>query len=178
MLSNLIRGGNGSTGFILHSGRFSSKFSGIFSTPPSTLSASSSEGVNQPVVGTSHLAIMKHFTQIVTKGGQKRDDIISQVNAILRQKYGVEWPIQVAVDSVKPVLKFQRFKHSKQYVPIILHAASAEGIAIRWIVQAAHNRNYLGKRDFKRGLIDELDAVIQGTSSVYQKRFTFHRNPN
>ena len=103
---------------------------------------------------------------------------MSQVNAILRQRYGVEWPIQVAVDSVKPVLKFQRFKHSKQYVPIILHAASAEGIAIRWIVQAAHNRMYLGKRDFKRGLVDELDAVLQGTSSVYQKRFTFHRNPN
>ncbi len=154
------------------------KFSGIFSSSTTLPATSNTEGVNQPAASSSHSAIMKHFTQIVTMGGQKRDDVVSKVNAILRQKYGVEWPIQVAVDSVKPVLKFQRFKHAKQYVPIILHAASAEGIAIRWIVQAAHNRNYLGKRDFKRGLIDELDAVLQGTSSVYQKRFTVHRNPN
>lgn len=150
------------------SASLNSKFSGIFST----------EGVNRLAPSSSHSAIMQHFTQIITKGGQKRDDIVGRVNSVLRQKYGVEWPIQIAVDSVKPVLKFQRFKHSKHYVPVILHAASAEGIAIRWIVEAAHNRMYLGKRDFLRGLIDEIDAILQGTSSVYQKRFNFHRNPN
>lgn len=138
----------------------------------------SAEAVNQPAPSSNHAKIMKHFTQIVTKGGQKRDDVICRVNAQLRQKYGVEWPIQIAVDSVKPVLKYQRFKHSKQYVPIILHESSAEGIAIRWIIDAAGNRTYLGKKNFERGLVDEIDAVLQGTSSVYQKRFNFHRNPN
>lgn len=86
--------------------------------------------------------------------------------------------MQIALEAVKPVLKYQRFKHSRQYFPIVLHGKSAEGIAIRWIVDAAHNKEYLGKRDLERGLYDEIDGILLGNSAVYQKRFNFHRNPN
>ena len=130
------------------------------------------------VLRSSPIELMNHFVKILTKGGHCRDDIIARVNSKLRQRYGVEYPIQVAVDAVKPVLKFQRFKHSKQYVPIVLHGKSSEGIAIRWIVNTAYSKEYLGKRDIERGLYDEIDGILQGSSSVYQKRFNFHRNPN
>lgn len=130
------------------------------------------------IVKSSPVEVMNHFVKVMTKGGRTRDDLVSKVNSKLKQRYGVEFPIQVAVDAVKPVLKFQRFKNSKKYVPIVLHGKSAEGIAIRWIVQSAHSREYLGKRNLERGLFDEIDAILQGTSSVYQKRFNFHRNPN
>ena len=130
------------------------------------------------VLRSSPFELMNHFVKVLTKGGHCRDDIIARVNSKLKQRYGVEYPIQVAVDAVKPVLKFQRFKHSKHYVPIVLHGKSAEGIAIRWIINTAYSKEYLGKRDLERGLYDEIDAILQGSSSVYQKRFNFHRNPN
>lgn len=130
------------------------------------------------ILRSAPVDLMNHFVKVMTKGGRCRDDIVARVNSKLRQRYGVEYPIQVAVDAVKPVLKFQRFKHSKQYVPIVLHGKSAEGIAIRWIVNSSHSREYLGKRNIERGLFDEVDAILQGNSSVYQKRFNFHRNPN
>ena len=130
------------------------------------------------ILRSTPVDLMNHFIKVMTKGGHCRDDIVARVNSKLRQRYGVEYPIQVAVDAVKPVLKFQRFKHSKQYVPIVLHGKSAEGIAIRWIVNSSHAREYLGKRNLERGLFDEVDAILQGNSSVYQKRFNFHRNPN
>lgn len=130
------------------------------------------------ILSSSPIDLMSHFAKVMTKGGRSRDDIVARVNSKLKQRYGVEFPMQVAVDAVKPVLKFQRFKHSKQYVPIVLHSKSSEGIAIRWIVNTAHSREYLGKRNIERGLYDEIDAILQGDSSVYQKRFNFHRNPN
>jgi ribosomal protein S7 len=130
------------------------------------------------LVSSSPTELMSHFVKVMTKGGRCRDDIVARVNSKLRQRYGVEFPIQVAVDAVKPVLKFQKFKHSKQYVPIVLHSKSAEGIAIRWIVNTASAKEYLGKRNVERGLYDEIDSILLGTSSVYQKRFNFHRNPN
>jgi ribosomal protein S7 len=158
-----------------------------FSTLSSLFSSSgNSQIVNEIPKSSSITALMKsspadlmnHFVKVMTKGGHCRDDIVARVNSKLKQRYGVEYPIQVAVDAVKPVLKFQRFKHSKQYVPIVLHGKSAEGIAIRWIVNSAHSKEYLGKRNLERGLFDEIDSILQGTSSVYQKRFNFHRNPN
>lgn len=162
-----------------------SNFSKSFSTLSNLFSsANSSQVINEipkssnALMKSSPVDLMNHFVKVMTKGGHCRDDIIARVNSKLKQRYGVEYPIQVAVDAVKPVLKFQRFKHSKQYVPIVLHGKSAEGIAIRWIVNSAYAKEYLGKRNLERGLYDEIDSILQGTSSVYQKRFNFHRNPN
>jgi len=160
-----------------------SSLSNLFSATPSSASQILTELPNKTsnvpaVLRSSSSELMNHFVKVLTKGGQSRDDIIARVNSKLKQRYGVEYPIQVAVDAVKPVLKFQRFKHSKQYVPIVLHGKSAEGIAIRWIINTAHSKEYLGKRNLERGLYDEIDAILQGSSSVYQKRFNFHRNPN
>lgn len=160
--------------------RIFSSLSNLFSATPSTiLSELPKKSSNVPaVLRSSPIELMNHFVKVLTKGGHCRDDIIARVNSKLKQRYGVEYPIQVAVDAVKPVLKFQRFKHSKQYVPIVLHGKSSEGIAIRWIVATAYSKEYLGKRNLERGLYDEIDSILQGNSSVYQKRFNFHRNPN
>lgn len=144
----------------------------------SSTNAINSQNNAPAILKSSPIDLMNHFVKVLTKGGRCRDDIVARVNSKLRQRYGVEFPIQVAVDAAKPVLKFQRFKNSKQYVPIVLHGKSAEGIAIRWIINSAYSKEYMGKRDLERGLYDELDSILQGTSSVYQKRFNFHRNPN
>lgn len=153
----------------------SSSLSTLFSVTNISNSGSASSSA---LLKSSPIDLMNHFVKVMTKGGQCKDDIVARVNSKLRQRYGVEYPIQVAVDAVKPVLKFQRFKHSKQYVPIVLHGKSSEGIAIRWIITSAYSKEYLGKRDLERGLYDEIDSILQGSSSVYQKRFNFHRNPN
>jgi ribosomal protein S7 len=132
----------------------------------------------ETVQGSSPASLLTHFVRILTKNGNRRDELLARVNGSLRQKYAIEHPIQAAVEAIKPVLKYQRFKNARHHVPIVLHPKSAESIAIRWIVAAALNREHQGKRSLERGLFDEMDAILQGNSPVYQKRLNFHRNPN
>ena len=130
-------------------------------------------------VSSRPVELMSHFARILTKHGLRGDDVLARVSASLRHKYGHPDPIQVAVDGIKPVLKYQRFKPARQSVPIVLHPKPSVGIAIRWIVDLASKRTYVGDRPcLERGLVDELDAIIQGTSPLYAKRAQFHKNPN
>lgn len=128
--------------------------------------------------GHSPAQLMSHFVKILTKNGQRQDSVLARIHAQLKSRYGVDHPIHTAVESVKPVLKYQKFKNARHYVPIVLHPKSSEGIAIRWIVDAASNRKYQGRKSLERGLFDEFDGILQGNSPVYQKRLNFHRNPN
>lgn len=130
-------------------------------------------------VSSRPVELMSHFAKVLTKHGHRGDDVLSRVSATLRHKYGHPNPIQVAVDGIKPVLKYQRFKPARQSIPIVLHPKPSVGIALRWIVDLASKRTYIGDRPcLERGLVDELDAIIQGTSSLYAKRAQFHKNPN
>lgn len=132
---------------------------------------------NEATTNVQHL--MTHFSKILTKHGRRGEDVIARVSAILRHRYQHASPIPLAIDAIKPVLKYQKFKNAKSYVPIVLHPKPSAGIAIRWIVEAAGKRMYVGQRPcIERGLVDELDAIIQGTSTLYTRRVQFHKNPN
>lgn len=123
--------------------------------------------------------LMKHFGQVLTKHGARGDEIVARVSSTLRHRYQHPSPIALAVDAIKPVLKYQKFKNSKSYTPIVLHPKPSYGIAFRWIVEQAGKRMYIGDRPcIERGLVDEIDAIIQGTSSLYARRQQFHKNPN
>lgn len=140
---------------------------------PSTSSLAQMDVSSRPV------ELMTHFAKVLTKHGIRGDDVLARVSATLRHKYGHPDPIQVAVDGIKPVLKYQRFKPARQSVPIVLHPKPSVGIALRWIVDLASKRTYVGDRPcLERGLVDELDAILQGTSALYAKRAQFHKNPN
>lgn len=123
--------------------------------------------------------MLHHLSKVLTKHGKRGDDVAAAVNFHLRIKYQHPDPIQAAIEAIRPVLKYQRFKMDKAYSTILLEPKAADGIAMRWIVGQANARSYTGgKPNLERGLIDEFDAILQGTSSLYQKRFQTHRNPN
>lgn len=132
---------------------------------------------DDPIANTHQL--MVHFSKILTKHGTRGEDVLARVAMELRHKYQHPAPIKLAVDAIKPVLKYQKLKTSKVYTPIVLHPKPSCSIAIRWIVDLAGKRTYVGGRPcLERGLIDEIDAIIQGTSPLYGKKTQFHKNPN
>ncbi len=123
--------------------------------------------------------LMKHFSKILTRHGSRGEEIVARVSSTLRHRYQHPSPIQLAIDAIKPVLKYQKFKNAKGYVPVVLHPKPSVGIALRWIVGQASQKIYVGGRPcIERGLVDEFEAIIQGTSSLFAKRMQFHKNPN
>lgn len=123
--------------------------------------------------------VMSHFGSILTKNGKRGDEILAQVNGQLSVKYGVPCPICIAVNAIRPIIKYSKSKVRRSYTPVALFPKTAEGIAMRWIVEIARGRTYVGGRpNIVRGLTDEIDAIIQGTSTLYAKRFQTHKNPN
>ncbi len=123
--------------------------------------------------------LTKHLSGILTQHGSRGDQIVASVQAVLQQRYRVAHPIQMAVDAIKPSIKYYKSKGSRAYYPMILFPQTSESIALRWIVQAARGRKYIGDRpDIVRGLVDEFESIIQGTSNLFRKRFDTHRNPN
>lgn len=145
--------------------------------PPPAASDSAAGTANEPTTNVQQL--MRHLAQVLTKHGARGDDVVARVSSTLRHRYQHPSPIAVAVDAIKPVLKYQKFKNAKAHTPIVLHPKPSYGIALRWIVEQAGKRIYVGDRPcIERGLVDELDAVIQGTSSLYARRQQFHKNPN
>lgn len=61
-----------------------------------------------------------------------------------------------------------------------LSPQTANAMALRWVVEAAAQRTYGagGRPCIVRGLFDEFDAILKGTSGLFSKRFATHRNPN
>jgi len=132
---------------------------------------------DDPIANTQKL--MVHFSKVLTKHGIRGEDVLARVAMELRHKYQHPAPISLAVDAIKPALKYQKLKTSKVYTPIVLHPKPSCSIAIRWIVDLAGKRTYVGGRPcLERGLVDEIDAIIQGTSPLYGKKTQFHKNPN
>lgn len=114
----------------------------------------------------------------ITRRGMKGDKVVSDVNARLAHRYGVHNPIQIAIDAIKPSLIYRKDKCRRKYIPMPLYPHVASGIAIKWIVKTARERLFGGRPVIERGLYREIDLIIQGTSSLYSKKFQTHRNPN
>lgn len=128
---------------------------------------------------TTPLALHHHLASILTRHGQRGDRIVAQVRQQLVLRYNHPQPIPLAIDAIKPVMRYYKSKVVKAYIPITLFPRTAESMALRWLVEAARSRTFAGGRpNIVKGLVDELDAIIQGTSTLFRKRFEAHRNPN
>jgi ribosomal protein S7 len=123
--------------------------------------------------------LLHHLSALLTRHGKRGDSIVAEVNHQLRVKYQVSDPISQAIMALRPIVAYKRGGPSRRFVPQAQIPHSANSIALRWVIDAANKRSYEGGRpQLLRGLVDELDAVINGSSSLYAKKFQMHRNPN
>lgn len=123
-------------------------------------------------------ALLTHFSNLLTKHGHRKDALVMRITTKLRQKYGIPNPIEVAVDALKPTIRYYRPKDRKVWVPEALWPKSAASVAMRWIIGAASSRTYGHLPNLERGLLDEVEAVLQGTSPLFSKKLQCHKNPN
>lgn len=104
---------------------------------------------------------------------------MAEVHRRLVARYRHPHPIVSAIEAVKPAIKYYKSKSSRAYIPLALYPRTAEAMAMRWLIQEARAKTYVGGRpDIVRGLVDEIETILQGTSSLFRKRFDTHRNPN
>lgn len=125
-------------------------------------------------------ALLTHFASLLTKHGRRNDSLLLRVSTALRLKYAHANPVEQAVDALKPTIRYYKPKDRKVWVPEAVWPKSALSMAMRWIIRAASARTYgqFKQPDLERGLLDELDAVLSGTSSLYAKKLQCHKNPN
>lgn len=123
--------------------------------------------------------LTRHLAALLTRHGSRGDWIVAEVHRRLIARYRHPNPIGAAIEAVKPVIKYYKSKGSKAYIPLALYPRTAEAMAMRWLIQSARAKTYVGDRpDIVRGLVDEIEAILQGTSTLFRKRFDTHRNPN
>lgn len=116
----------------------------------------------------------------LTKQGKTQDSILSKVNSRLKLLLQLDNPIQKSIDTIRPVLYYKRSsKSASDSHPIMLSEKKSFNLGWHWIVHAAMERKYIAgrKTDLEQGLYDEILAIFQGTSSLYTRRFRFHRAP-
>lgn len=118
------------------------------------------------------------FLTILCKKGIKRENVLASVNSRLKHSFQTDNPIQIAIDAIKPVLKYKKLKGLKKAVPVVLNEKTQINTAIKWIVDSASSKQYNQKPSLEKGLYDEISSILLGTSSLFTKRFQFHRNPN
>jgi ribosomal protein S7 len=124
--------------------------------------------------------ILAHLAGLLTKNGKRQDAVLMRVHNALSLKYGHPNPVEVAVDAVRPIVRYFKPKNIKIFVPEALWPRTSIGMALRWIVKGAEARTYGPWKvpDLERGLGDELDSVLDGTSALYARKLQCHRNPN
>lgn len=120
------------------------------------------------------------FIGMLTKGGLPMDKKICQAVFRLRIAFQMADPLAVAVDAVKPILQYKKTSNPKYHVLCLLNPLISSHLAIKWIIQSAQGRTFYSTKipELEQGLYDEICAVFNGTSKVYQRRFQMHRNPN
>ena len=125
-------------------------------------------------------SLLQHFSSILIQHGKRHDALLMRINTALKIKYGVPNPIEVAVDAVKPIIRYYRPKDRKIWLPEAIWPKSSTGMAIRWITKAASARTYgeWKRPDLGRGLMDEIEGILSGTSSLFAKKLACHKNPN
>lgn len=112
------------------------------------------------------------------KCGTSQHAIVAKVNAKLKLDYQIDNPIQLAIDSVKPLLEYRSMMGRRQTLPKILSPNRQNGVAIRWLIETAKQREYNTVSSLERGLYDEIAEIFAGTSSLYTKRFNMHKSSN
>ncbi|KAF2753904.1 ribosomal protein S7 [Pseudovirgaria hyperparasitica] len=88
----------------------------------------------------------------------------------------------LAIDAVAPLVKVKQLRGlagggRALQMPIPLSKRVRRRIAIGWIISAATSKkgNGANKDAFGQRLADEMIAVVEGKSSVWQKRLEFHK---
>ena len=118
---------------------------------------------------------------MLTFAGKPLDTKLARAAFRLRLRFQMEDPIGVAVEAIKPVIQYVKVGTQRNLIARTIKPEKQTRMAMKWLVKAAFARGYgPGGRvsDFEQGLVDEVSAVLAGTSSLYQKRFNMHRNPN
>lgn len=127
--------------------------------------------------------VWQSFMGNVIKGGYTPEKKLAMANARLKLKYQVDNPIQLAIEAVKPILQHPRKNAARgggalkgSTMPTVLTVTRQYNLAVKWLLEAARNRKYINNcHDFEKGLFDEVSAILDGTSSIYNKRYLFHR---
>ena len=85
-------------------------------------------------------------------------------------------PLEVmlkAIDNVKPMVEVKsRFGGATYQVPMEIRESRREALAMRWIIEAARNRNGHGMADT---LSAELLDAYNNTGTAYKKREDVHK---
>lgn len=150
--------------------------SGNSYTMPTIAGVARSPALTKPITPKE---LTRHLAALLTRHGSRGDWIVAEVHRRLVARYRHPNPIGTAIEAVKPVIKYYKSKSSKAYIPLALYPRTAEAMAMRWLIQSARAKTYVGDRpDIVRGLVDEIEAILQGTSTLFRKRFDTHRNPN
>lgn len=119
--------------------------------------------------------LCKQFVGSLVKEGQRQDAAIAKVNTRLKLAYQVDNPIQLALDIIKPLVQYKSVAGRKQTIPKVLSEHRRLGEAVRWILESAHGRKYSHKRDLEQSLFDEVEAIFDGSSHLYARRFNMHK---
>lgn len=124
--------------------------------------------------------ILQHMAGLLTKCGKRQDSLLARVHHQLAIKYGHPQPIELAVDAIRPVIRYYKPKNLKVFVPEALWPRTSIGMALRWIVKGAEARTYGPWKlpNLERGLLDEIDAILMGTSGLFARKLQCHKNPN
>ncbi len=125
-----------------------------------------------------HSKVMEKFIRRMMVDGKKSTStkIIYDALSAIEQKTG-EKPLEVflkALDNVKPVVevKSRRVGGSTYQVPVEVRDSRREALSMRWIIQAARNRN--GKSMSEKLSAELLDA-FNSTGTAFKKKEDTHR---
>jgi ribosomal protein S7 len=128
---------------------------------------------------TSTGKLFTGFLGCSIKKGFLPERALAHANARLKLKYQIDNPIQVAIEAVKPILRHPpklRSPTAHPGLPTVLSPRDQYRVAVKWILAAVRARKYeFDCRNFEKGLFDEISAIFDGTSSVYAKRFQYHK---
>lgn len=90
--------------------------------------------------------------------------------------------LRVAVDSVAPLIKVRSLKGmagggASLEVPVPLNLRQRRRFAIKWILELVRKKQsrVSGRERFAYRLASEIISIVQGSSSVWQKRQNVHR---
>ena len=90
--------------------------------------------------------------------------------------------LTLAIDSVAPLMRIRSQKGAAGggvalQIPVPLHLRQRRRIAVNWILDAASKRKSKGsgRSMFAHKVADELIAIVEGKSSVWEKRGGVHR---
>ena len=91
--------------------------------------------------------------------------------------------IELAIDSVAPLMRIRSQKGAagggrSLLIPMPIHRRRRRRTAIHWVLEATNKRPEMGVGHvpgFARRLADEIVAIVEGKSSVWEKRNMVHR---